>query len=109
MEALKTATHIINSVPSKSIPKTPYELWTGRKPNIHYFYVWGCLAEAKIVNPQIEKLDPKTISCHFIEYPDKSKGYQFYCPNCATKFTDMRHVIFLECHPREIDLEAIQN
>jgi hypothetical protein len=26
MEALKTATHIINRVPSKSVPKTPYEL-----------------------------------------------------------------------------------
>jgi hypothetical protein len=26
MEALKTATHIINRVPSKLVPKTPYEL-----------------------------------------------------------------------------------
>jgi hypothetical protein len=75
--------------------------------------VWGCLAEAKIFNPQIGKLDPKTISCHFIEYPKKSKGYRFYCPNRATKFTDTRHVVFLECDvsstPREIDLEEIRN
>ena len=26
MEALKTAIHILNQVPSKSVPKTPYEL-----------------------------------------------------------------------------------
>ena len=27
-EALKTATYILNQVPSKSIPKTLYELWS---------------------------------------------------------------------------------
>jgi hypothetical protein len=75
MEALKIVTDIINCVPSKSVPKTPYELWTGMKPNINYFHVWGCPAEAKIFNPQIRKLDPKTISCHFIRYPEKFKGY----------------------------------
>ena len=30
MEALKTAIHILNKVPSKSVSKTPYKLWTGR-------------------------------------------------------------------------------
>ena len=30
MEALKTAIHILNRVSSKSVPKTPYELWTGK-------------------------------------------------------------------------------
>ncbi|GKA45563.1 hypothetical protein Tco_0738359 [Tanacetum coccineum] len=29
-EALKTATHIHNRVPSKFVPKTPFELWTER-------------------------------------------------------------------------------
>jgi transposase InsO family protein len=74
IEALKTIAHIINRVPSKSVPKTPYELWTGRKPSINYLHIWGCPTEAKIFNPQPGKLDPKTISCHFIGYPDKSKG-----------------------------------
>jgi hypothetical protein len=75
IEALKTAVHIINRMPSKSVPKTPYELWTGRKPSINYLHIWGCSTEAKIFNPQLGKLDPKTISCHFIGYPDKSNGY----------------------------------
>jgi hypothetical protein len=75
MEALKTFVHIINRVPNKSIPKTPYELWTGRKASINYLLVWGCSAKAKIFNPQLGKLDPKTISLHFIGYSDKSKGY----------------------------------
>jgi hypothetical protein len=51
IEALKTAAHIINRMPSKSVPKTPYELWTGRKTSINYLHIWGCPAEAKIFNP----------------------------------------------------------
>src|SRR6266540_1228511 len=96
MEALKTAVHILNRVPSKSVPKTPYELWTGRKPTLSYLHVWGCPAEAKVFNPSIGKLDPKTVSCHFIGYPDKSKGFHFYCPNRHTKFVETRHAVFLE-------------
>jgi hypothetical protein len=62
-------------VSSKLVPKTPYELWTGRKPSRNYLHILVCLTEVKIFNPQLEKLDPKTISYHFIGYPDKSKGY----------------------------------
>jgi len=112
MEALKTAIHILNRVPSKLVPKTPYELWTGRKPALSYLHVWGCPAEAKVFNPNIGKLDPKTDSCHFIGYPEKSKGFCFYCPDRHTKFVETRHAIFLEDEmvrgsmvAREIDLE----
>jgi hypothetical protein len=80
MEALKTDVHIINHVPSKSVHKTPYELWTGRKSNINYLCIWGCPVEAKIFNPQLGKLDSKIIRCYFIGYPNKFKGYRFYCP-----------------------------
>jgi transposase InsO family protein len=47
METLKTAAHIINHVPSKSVIKTPYELWTDRNSSINYFHAWGCSIEAK--------------------------------------------------------------
>ena len=96
MEALKTAAHILNQVPSKSVPKTPYELWTGRKPTLNYLKVWGCPAEAKLFDPQQKKLDSKTVSCRFIGYPDKSKGYRFYCPSRFTKFVETRQAVFLE-------------
>jgi hypothetical protein len=41
MEALKTAIHILNKVPSKSALKTSYELWTGRVPSLRHLRVWG--------------------------------------------------------------------
>lgn len=96
MEALKTAIYILNRVPSKSVPKTPYELWTGREPSLNHLRVWGCPAEAKVFNPDIGKLDPKTVNCHFIGYPERSKGYRFYCPDRHTKIVETRHAVFLE-------------
>ena len=77
--------------------------------------MWGCPAEAKMFNPHLGKLDPKTVSCHFIGYPDRSKGYRFYCPDRFTKFVETRHAVFLEnkevsgnSEAREIDLEEIR-
>ena len=96
IEALKTTIHILNRVPNKSVPKTLYELWTGRVPSLNHLHVWGSPAEAKVFNPNIGKLDPKIVSCHFIGYPEKSKGFHFYCPDRHTKFMETRHAVFLE-------------
>jgi hypothetical protein len=96
MDALKTTVHILNRVPRKSVPKTPYEMWTGRKLILNYLHVWGCPGEAKLFNPCIGKLDPKIVSCHFIGYPDKSKGFYFYCPDRYIKIVETRHTLFLE-------------
>jgi hypothetical protein len=112
MEALKPAIHILNRVPSKAVPKTPYELWTGREPSLKHLRVWGSSAEAKVFNPNIRKLDPKTISCHFIGYPEKSKGFRFYYSDIYIKFVETRHAVILEDEmmrestiARKIDLE----
>jgi hypothetical protein len=74
--------------------------------------VCGSPAEPKVFNPNIGKLDPKTVSCHFIGYPERSKGFRFYCPDRYTKFVETRHVVFLEDEmmrgimvSRKIDLE----
>jgi len=78
------------------MPKTPYELWTGRKPSLNHLRVWGYPADVKVFNPNIRKLDSKTVSYHFIGYPDKSKDYRFYCLDRHSKFVETRHAVFLE-------------
>jgi hypothetical protein len=96
MEALKTDIHILNRVPSKSVPKILYELWTGRVSSLKHLHLWGSPTEAKVFNPNIGKLDPKTVSCYFIGYPEKLKGFHLYRLDIYTKFVEIRHVIFLE-------------
>jgi hypothetical protein len=58
--------------------------------------VWGCSTEAKLFNSSIGKLDPKTVSCHFIGYPDKSKGFRFYDPDRYINIVETTHAVFLE-------------
>jgi len=77
MYALKTVMYLLNRVPSKAVQKTPFELWTGRKPSLRHLHVWGCQAEIRIYNPHEKKLDARTISGYFIGYPEKSKGLDF--------------------------------
>lgn len=96
MHALKTAVYLLNRVPSKAVSKTPFELWTGRKPSLRHLHVWGCPAEIRIYNPHEKKLDFRTISGYFIGYPEKSKGYRFYCPNHSTKIVETGNARFIE-------------
>ena len=94
-EALKTAVYILNRVPSKAVNKTPYELWTGKKPSIRHLHVWGCLAEARPYRPNERKLDSRTVSCYFVGYPERSKGYKFYDPS-SRSFFEMSNAKFIE-------------
>jgi hypothetical protein len=80
----KTTPYILNRVLSKLVSKIPYVLWTRRNPSLDHLHVWGCIAEAKIFNPNIKKLYSKIINRYFISYPKRSKEYYFFCPNKNT-------------------------
>ena len=62
MYALKTTVYLLNRIPSKAVPKTPFKLWTGRKPSLRELHVWGCPAEALVYNPHEMKLDSRTVT-----------------------------------------------
>ncbi|RVX18823.1 Retrovirus-related Pol polyprotein from transposon TNT 1-94 [Vitis vinifera] len=92
----KEESHIVRYVPSKSVPKTPYELWSGKKPSLHHFHVWGCKAEVRPYNPQSKKLDPKTISGFFVSYCIGSRGSRFYCPSHTTRIIESDRAVYFE-------------
>ena len=56
-EALKTAIYLLNRVPTKETIKTPYQLWTGRKPSLKHLHIWGCPAQARPYVPKERKLN----------------------------------------------------
>ncbi|RVW67678.1 Retrovirus-related Pol polyprotein from transposon TNT 1-94 [Vitis vinifera] len=85
-EAIKTAVYILNRVPSKAVAKTPYELWTSKKPSIRHLHVWGCPAEARPYKPNEKKLDSRTVSCYFVGYSERSRGFKFYDPSTRSFF-----------------------
>ena len=76
MGTLKTAMHILNLIPSKSIPNTLKELWSGRKPSMKYLHIWGC--PAHVLKEKSNKLEAKTKVCILLGYSKETKGYLFY-------------------------------
>ena len=76
-DALMTTAYILNIVPSKSIPSTPYELWKCVKPGLNIKRPWGCATYLHNVSHEYGKLCPKRKKCIFIRYSGSSKGYIF--------------------------------
>ena len=94
-EALKTTTYIVNRVPTKATAKTPCELWTCKKPSLKHLHIWGYLAEARPYRSHEKKLDSRTVSCYFIGYSERSRGYKFYDPTTKSIF-EMGNARFFE-------------
>lgn len=63
---LKIAVYIFKWVPTKTIPKTSFELWK----NLRHMF-WGCPAEVNVHNPQDRKLDSTSITTYIIRYTDQ--------------------------------------
>ena len=105
-EAIKTTTYILNRVLGKSVPKTPFELWTCRKPSLNHFKVWGCLAEVKIYDPSLKKTDSRTTRCYFIGYSSHSKGYRFFCSTHDSRFVESQVEKFLELDVAEGNVKS---
>ncbi|KAK8680761.1 hypothetical protein V6N13_109700 [Hibiscus sabdariffa] len=64
--ALETAAFTLNRVPSKSVQKTPHEMWTGKRPNMSFMKIWGCKAYVK--HQMSTKLEPKSHKCTFVDF-----------------------------------------
>ena len=52
-DALKIATYILNRVPSKSVPKTSFEMWYVSKPSLNHIRVWGCPTKVRSYDPNL--------------------------------------------------------
>ena len=107
-----TAAHLLNKIPSKAVPTTPYEIWTGRKPNLSYVKIWGCPAYVRVAEQN--KLMPRGQKFRFVGYPSNSKGYLFYDTEHRNVFV-ARFGKFLEVEflseggsHRQVELDEVQ-
>jgi hypothetical protein len=100
-DATAYVTYTRNRVPSAAIPgKTPYELWTGRKPNLSHLRPFGCEAYALILPDSLHHpLGPRSWHCRLLGYYPHSKSYKLW---------DLDHqVIRNSHHVRFIDPENV--
>lgn len=95
-DAVNTAAYLINRGPSVPLDfKIPEEAWSGKKVNLSFLKVFGCLSYVHIDDSARSKLDPKSKKCFFIGYGDAEFGYRFWDIQ-NRKIIRSRNVIFNE-------------
>jgi hypothetical protein len=88
--------HILNRCPTVAVQnKTPEEAWSGVKPTIGYFRVFGCVAHAHVPDQKRSKLDDKSRKCVLLGVSDESKAYRLYDP-VSKKIIVSKDVVFEE-------------
>ncbi|KAL0395445.1 UNVERIFIED_CONTAM: hypothetical protein Slati_4510700 [Sesamum latifolium] len=70
--ALETVAKLLNIAPSKSVPRTPYEIWHGKPASYKYLRVWGCPAYVKWLVG--DKLDSRSSLCSQLDNDPKTYG-----------------------------------
>ena len=73
----------------------PKKKYTGKKPDISHFKVFGYIAYVHIPDKRRTKLDPKAKKCIFIGYSLQQKGYHYYNPS-TRRMRVSRDVVFDE-------------
>jgi hypothetical protein len=75
-EAVNTAVYILNRSYTKALQgKTPREAYSGKKPLVLHFRIFGCTCYAHVPDVSRKKLDDKSKKCIFLGYSEESKAY----------------------------------
>ena len=88
---VKTAAHILNMVPSKSVSETPCELWRRRRGSLRHFRIWRCPAHVLVQNPK--KLEHRSKLCLFVGYLKETKGDLFCDPQENRVFVSINAIL----------------
>ncbi|KAG7561531.1 Zinc finger CCHC-type superfamily [Arabidopsis thaliana x Arabidopsis arenosa] len=97
-EAASWTNHILNRCPTAAVQdKTPQECWTGLKPNVNHFKIFGCIGYAHVPSQKRVKLDDRGLKCVFLGVSEGSKAYKMFDPVTKTVVVS-RDVVFDEEH-----------
>lgn len=85
-EAAKWTVHVLNWSPTLTVKdKNPEEVWSGIKPEVDYFRVFGCLSHVHVPDTKRRKLDDKSMQCVLLGVSGESKAYRLFNPVCKFK------------------------
>ena len=88
--------HVLNRSLTLSVRnKTPEEAWSGVKPSVAHFRVFGCISHVHVPDSKRTKLDDKSVICVLFGVSQESKAYRLYDPN-SQKIVVNRDVVFEE-------------
>lgn len=86
-EAFKWSVYVLNRSPTVAIEnETPEEAWSGIKPTVEHFRVFGCVCHVHVPTVKRTKLDDKSHKCVLLGMSDGSKGYRVYDPDAQNNY-----------------------
>jgi hypothetical protein len=93
-EAVNWTIYVLNRCPTFAVKDmTPEEVWSGVKPSIEHFRVFGCVAHIHIPDARRTKLENKNLYYVLLGVSQESKSYKLYDP-AAKKIVTSRDIIF---------------
>lgn len=93
-EAASTAVYLKNRSIVSGVPKTPYELWHGSKPNLSHIRLFGSKVMVHIPKEKRQKWDKKATQHILVGYGEDVKGYRLFNPTKNTIITSRDVIIF---------------
>ncbi|KAK9121298.1 hypothetical protein Syun_018915 [Stephania yunnanensis] len=95
-DAVQWANHVLNRSPTTIVKDmTPEEAWSGSKPSVEHFRIFGCIGYVHVPDVKRTKLDDKSVKCIMIGYSSESKAFKMFDP-IEKKVRISRDVIFEE-------------
>jgi hypothetical protein len=105
-EALMTANHLQNRLPTAHKENTPYESWHKRKPTMNYIRKFGSKAYIIVPAEKRQKLDNKARKLIFVGYEEGTKGYRLLDTE-TDRIHISKDVTFIEGDPHKSKMKDI--
>lgn len=85
-EAVNTAIYTLNRTGHSRLDggKTPYELWTGKKPDLSHIRIFGSEAFVHVPKMFTKKFDARAKRTLLVGYQGESSNYRLYNPDTKT-------------------------
>jgi hypothetical protein len=81
-EACYTAVYLQNRSPHKAVGSmTPEEAFSGKKPEVGHFRIFGCTTYSYVPSEKRTKLEPMAERGIFVGYSETSKAFRIYLPS----------------------------
>lgn len=110
-EAVHTAIYLRNRSIAAGLKKTPFELWTGIKPDVSNLRIFGSVVMVHVPKEKRLKWDKKAAKQILVGYSDTTKGYRIFNPT-KKAISVSRDVIIMESEPEikpEDEPEALES
>ncbi|KAK9054019.1 hypothetical protein SSX86_025095 [Deinandra increscens subsp. villosa] len=75
-EGVRHFVYILNRLPTKPLKDTTHIALRGKKPDLQYLRIFGCVGHVKILGPEVRKLDMRSKPMLYLGVQEGTKGYR---------------------------------